>query len=85
MPYGTATPCHISGTLKVTEADQAGPVSDRSDPILDRSGIGPVLGPDHSPFSVFGPGRSGPVLDRCTPLTHVMTCNGFVFGLGIIH
>ena len=51
-------------------ADQVGPwpVIYRSGPVQDRSRTGLVLGPRHAPNLVFGPGRSGPILDRCTPL-----------------
>ena len=31
----------------------------------------PIIGPQPSPILVFDPGRSGPILDRCTPLGRV--------------
>ena len=62
VPLGTGRPCRI-----VAQQNAKGRSwSIRSDPV--RAFPGPVLGPPPTPNSVFGPGRSGPVRDRCTPL-----------------
>ena len=70
---GTGWPCptkNRGGTGPVYALSMPGPVQDRSGPGFARSG--PVLGPCLGPYSVFGPGRSGPVWDRITPLASLL-------------
>jgi len=54
-----------SQTMPISQ-DKVGP--DRSGRVRDRSGTGQVLGLPLPLISIFGSGRSDPVLDRCTSL-----------------
>ena len=62
VPYGTATSCHISGTLTMRVLTK--PILDRSGPVRSGTGQGPVRSSVQStpPFGLRSrPVRSGPV------------------------